>query len=140
MNAPDGSSIATATLPSRAELRDQIERLAIPADAKAVLDGLAGVTVRVGSTLIHAGRHILVFILEAVRMFPHTTFGLIAASVISMLIAAVPFLGVVLAPMLTPLLLAFGLAAGALADLRDGALRGRIRRLEDDFLSLARAA
>ena len=125
---------------SRQELRDKIARLAIPSDAKVLLDQLATATVDIGGRVIRAGQRILTFILEAVQMFPKTAFGLVAAFVVSTLIAAIPLLGPMLSPLLTPLILAFGIANGALADLRDGAIHARLRVLENDFTTLIRPA
>ncbi len=120
-------------LPTHQELMDQLDRLAMSADAKAVLARLADVTVTIGGKLVRAGRRILAFVIDAVQRFPNTTFGLIAALVVSSLIASVPFLGAVLGPLLSPLLLAFGIGMGALADLKESALRARGRHLEQEF-------
>lgn len=119
--------------PSRADLIASIDRMALSADAKAILARLAEVTVRVGNAIIQAGRRILSFVLDTVKLFPNTAFGVIVALVVAMLIAAIPLLGAVLGPLLTPLLVAFGLTNGALADIKEGALRTRVRRLEDDL-------
>jgi len=120
-------------LPSKRELIDRIERLAISADAKVLLGKLVEIGVEIGGRVIQAGRRILAFILETMKLFPNTAFGLIVAFVVATLIAAIPLLGAVLSPLLVPLLLAFGLTAGALADLKEGAIRARVRKLEDEF-------
>ena len=123
----------TFVLPTRQELMNRLDRLAMSADAKAVLARLAEVTVTISGTLVRAGRRILAFVLDAVQRFPSTAFGLIAALVVSSLITSVPFLGAVLGPLLSPLLLAFGIGMGALTDLKESALRARVRHLEEEF-------
>ncbi|MEO7468862.1 MAG: hypothetical protein ABIV36_17740 [Sphingobium limneticum] len=121
--------------PSKRVLRDQIERLSISADAKALLNDLLDVVIEVGGRVIAAGRQILAFIFDLVQRFPNTTFGVIVALVVSSLIASIPLLGLVLGPLLSPLLLAFGLLAGAIADLKDAPLRARVADLERHFAS-----
>jgi hypothetical protein len=124
--------------PSKRVLRDQIERLSISADAKALLNDLLDVVIEVGGRVIAAGRQILAFIFDLVQRFPNTTLGVIVALVVSSLIASIPLLGLVLGPLLSPLLLAFGLLAGAIADLKDAPLRARVADLERHFASATR--
>ncbi|MGZ0071985.1 hypothetical protein ACT9ST_09800 [Sphingobium limneticum] len=124
--------------PSKRVLRDQIERLTISADAKALLNDLLDVVVEVGGRVIAAGRQILAFIFDLVQRFPNTTFGVIVALVVSSLITSIPLLGLVLGPLLSPLLIAFGLLAGAIADLKDAPLRARVADLERHFASATR--
>ncbi|HEX7874420.1 MAG TPA: hypothetical protein VF475_16020 [Sphingobium sp.] len=124
--------------PSKRVLRDQIERLSISADAKALLNDLLDVVVEVGGRVIAAGRQILAFIFDLFQRFPNTTFGVIVALVVSSLIASIPLLGLVIGPLLSPLLLAFGLLAGAIADLKDAPLRARVADLERHFASATR--
>jgi len=127
-------------VPPRAALLDRIDRLAVPADAKALLADLGAITLRVGGKLIAAGRAILAFILETVARFPNTAFGLIVALVVSALIASVPLIGALLGPLLAPLLIAFGLTKGAVADLAGNALNARVRQIEDQFIALGASA
>lgn len=139
LDQPD-QLVLRKSLPIKIELLASIDRLALSADAKAIISRLADITAEIGGAIVQVGRRILTFVLECVKLFPNTAFGVIVALVVSMLIASIPFLGVVLGPLLTPLLVAFGLAAGALADLREGALRARIMRLEAEFRALTAAA
>lgn len=126
--------------PPRRELRDRIDRLALSADAKALLDDLLDVVIDIGGKIIAAGRQIVAFIFDLARRFPNTSFGVIVALVISSLVASIPLLGLVLGPLLSPLLLAFGLAAGAIADLKDAPLRARVSDLERHFKVATRDA
>jgi hypothetical protein len=136
MNANDDVSlIELSNPPSKRYLRDRIDRLAISADSKALLYDLADITVDVGGKVVSAGRQILAFVLDLVKRFPNTAFGVIVALVVSSLIGAIPLFGVVLGPLLTPLLVAFGLASGALADLQEGAIRSRVSQLERHFMT-----
>jgi hypothetical protein len=138
MEQDNGQAIALP--PSKRALREQIDRLSISADAKAVLNDLLEIVIDVGGRMIAAGRQILAFILDLVRRFPNTAFGVIAALVISSLIASIPLLGLILGPLLSPLLLAFGLAAGAVTDLKDAPLRARVADLEQHFVAEMRRA
>lgn len=125
------------TLLSLADIRDKIDGLPLSADAKAILHDIARVTVNVGSKIVAAGRQILSFVFDVVQRFPNTTFGVVAAYVVSALIASVPVLGAVLGPLLAPLLLALGIAAGALTDLKERAVKARVERLEQQFVALS---
>lgn len=124
-------------LPSRRELLGRVDRLAISADAKLLLANLATATVEVGSHLLEVGRRILAFAFEMAKAFPNTLFGVIIAVIVSMLIASIPFLGAILGPLVAPLFLAFGLASGAMQDLKEGALRRRVEQLEAEFRAVA---
>ena len=46
------------TLPTRRELLDRIDRLAVSADAKALLAQLLATTPQIGGTIVQAGRRI----------------------------------------------------------------------------------
>lgn len=120
-------------LPTKRDLRSRIDRLSLSADAKAVLNDILEVVVDVGGRVISVGRQVLTFVLDMMRRYPNTAFGLIVALVISTLIASIPLLGIVLGPLMAPLLLAFGLAAGAVADLKDAPMRARVAQLEEYY-------
>lgn len=140
MNAnEDIALVDLSNPPSKRYLRDRIDRLAISADAKALLYDLADVTLEIGGKIVAAGRQILTFLFDLAKRFPNTAFGVIVALVVSSLIAAIPLLGVVLGPLLTPLLLAFGLASGALADLKEAAIRARVSQIERHFMATTAA-
>jgi hypothetical protein len=124
---------AVPALRSKRDVSEQLERLAIPADAKALLAQLAETTVRAGDYVLQAGRRILQFALECVKLFPATTFGVIVGATLSMLVGSVPVLGAVLGPLVGPLLVALGLGVGALVDVLDAGFSDRLRRLADEF-------
>jgi hypothetical protein len=118
------------------EIERRIHNLAISADAKAILVDIARLTVEVGTTIVRAGQRILSFVIDLIREFPNTSFGLVAAFVVSSLIASVPLLGALLGPLLAPLLLALGLTAGAFVDLKERAMTSRVRVLERELVVL----
>jgi len=122
--------MSALTTPSHAELRNRIEQLAISADAKSILIGMADISAKAGDTVIAIGRHVLGFIFDLFRQFPNSSFGLIAGFVIGSLIGAIPFFGAALAAVFTPLLMALGLARGAVADLGNAAIRDRMTDFE----------
>lgn len=128
----DPSLVADAindALPLR-KLRDLIDRLEISADAKALLFDIANLTVQSGKFVLNIGRKILTFAFEIVRKFPKTIFGLVVATIVTSLIASIPWIGGLLAPIAGPLILAFGLSAGAINDMRDASWASRIDELE----------
>lgn len=130
--SPDNQIIAAAindSLPLR-KLKDLIDRLKISADAKALLMDVARLTVKAGQVILNIGRKILTVAFEIVQRFPKTVFGVIIAFIVTALIASIPFLGGLLAPVVGPLMLAFGLTTGALNDMRDAGWTSRVTELE----------
>ena len=131
-SSQDNQIIATAindALPLR-KLRDLIDRLSISADAKALLMDVARLTFTAGQVVLNIGRKIMSLAFEIAQRFPKTTFGAVIAVIVTALIANIPFLGALLTPVVGPLLLAFGLTAGALNDMRDSGWTIRVRDLE----------
>lgn len=123
------------SLPER-KLTQLIERTNMSADMKALLVDVSRITVKVAGKVIAIGRKILSFIFDLVKTFPTVTLGVIAALVISALIAGIPLFGPPLAAFLSPLLLALGIAAGALNDFLSNDLDARISDLVGSFGAL----
>ncbi|MBW0159634.1 hypothetical protein [Sedimentimonas flavescens] len=126
------------SLPER-KLVELIERTSLSADLKAILRDLARITVRIGSKVVAVGRKILAFVFDLIKAFPTVTLGVIAALVLTSLIASIPLLGGILAGLLSSLILALGVAAGALNDLLSDKLKERIDGLVNSFSALVGA-
>lgn len=124
---------------SKTAIRARIDRLELSADAKAILCDVADFTIDVGGRIVQAGQKLLSFIFDLVSRFPNTTFGLIAGYVVTALLASVPLLGPILGAVVGPLLLAMGISAGALADLKERVIVTRVERLEQEFNALGPA-
>lgn len=124
-----------SSLPER-KLIALIERTTLSADMKALLADIARITVKVGSKVLAIGRKILSFVLDLVRAFPSVTLGVLAALVITALIAAIPIFGGLLASALSALLLALGFSAGALNDFLSPKLNDRIDQLVNSLSAL----
>lgn len=131
---------AIADVPSRRVLGAALDRLPVSADAKALLRDLAEVTITVGRQVLAIGRKIVAFALGLVNAFPNTLFGIILGVVLTMLVGSIPLVGFLLAPLVGPLLLAFGITMGAISDMRDGALRARVSELEENLRGLPATA
>lgn len=127
-----------SSLPER-KLVALLERTALSADMKALLVDVAKITVRVGAKILAIGRKILSFVLDLVKAFPSVTLGVLAALVITALIAAIPIFGGILASALSALLLALGFSAGALNDFLSPKLNDRIDQLVNSISALAGA-
>lgn len=127
---------AIVNSPTLRALDKQLDRLAISADAKALLRDLARLSLTVGEAVLNVGRRIVGFIIDLAQRYPNTAFGVIVGVVITLLIAAVPFIGPFLAGFLGPLMMAFGIAIGALRDMGDASLRQRITILEGEFRAI----
>ena len=122
----------TTAMPLR-KIVDRIERMDVSADAKAFLKDLASISVKIGDTLVHVGRKIIDFAMDLAARFPNTVFGVMIGLLVMTLIALVPAIGAAMAVTVGPLLVAFGLTKGALADMHDSAVKQRIREIEMQF-------
>jgi hypothetical protein len=132
------TDVAEFQLFSRRELIDRIERMNVSADTKALLAQLATTTVDVAGRIIEVGRRILSFVIDLAKRFPNAAFGLTVGFVVSSLIASVPIVGAILGPLLAPLLISFGLAVGALGDLKEAGMRSRMAAFEEQLGTLTR--
>ncbi|MCF1708713.1 hypothetical protein L0V05_07780 [Tabrizicola sp. J26] len=118
-----------AALPLR-KISDQIDRLALSADVKSLVMDLARVTVAVGDVVLQIGRKILTVVFEILARFPNTVFGVVISVAVGLLVASIPFIGATLSAFLMPLLVAFGLTRGAIADFANASWTSRINELE----------
>ena len=107
---------------------DQLDRVEMSADAKAIVAQVLDTTVTVGKKVFEIGRQLVAYVFDLMKRFQGIAFGVGIALTVSFLVASTPLIGGPLATMLIPLLLAFGLIQGALEDVRNGALRDDISR------------
>ncbi len=112
--------------PSRRELASHLDRIAMPADAKVLMGKLLETTTEVAGRIIEIGRQILAFVLEVARRYPNTAFGLVIGLTLSFLVGAIPLFGLVLGPLLGPVLLAFTVGTGAIADMKNSVIDKQI--------------
>ena len=110
-------------------IKSYIRNLDIPAEAKVILTDLLKATVNVGGHIYRIGRKVVEIAIILATKFPEITFGLILASFINLLIAAIPLLGPVLTPIVGPLVTAAGLAIGAYKDIKAPELKERMEEL-----------
>ena len=126
---------ANSALPNR-KLKDLIERTNLSADMKALLTDIATITTKVAGKLISIGRKILTVVFDLIKLFPAITIGVIAALVLTSIIAAIPLIGGVLAGALSSILLLLGIGKGALSDLSSPALNERIQNFVNSLSAL----
>lgn len=124
------------SLPLR-KITERIDRLPLSADIKALLLDLAKLTVKVGGTVLKIGAKFLSVVFEVIGQFPNTVFGVVISVCLGLLIGSIPLTGGLLAPFLMPLLVAFGLAKGAIADVANAGWAARIRDLEAKLASVS---
>ncbi|NKX28510.1 hypothetical protein HGE68_01260 [Rhodobacteraceae bacterium R_SAG6] len=131
---PDLLKDLNLALPLR-KLTAYIDQLDVSADFKAVLCDLAKVTWSVGSTVVAIGRKILSVALEIVTTFPGTMFGVVVASIVTLIVGTLPLVGPLLASFVGPILLATGLTMGALSDFRSSAWSTKVTALQEQILA-----
>lgn len=137
MTGEDERAAALAVINRAEPLRtviDRIDRMEMSADAKALLLDLARITIRVGEVVVAIGRKVVDFAFELMKAFPNMVFGVIVGVLVAALVGSVPVIGA----MLAPLAVAFGLAKGALEDVKDSGLRGRVADLERAVATVVR--
>lgn len=113
-----------------------LDRTNLSADAKSVVLDVARCTAVVGGHVIAIGRKIVSFAMELAKTIPNTLFGVALALVITLLIGGIPVFGAILAGLLKSILLIFGIAQGAIADMRAGDLGGKVENLVAQFAPL----
>ncbi len=111
-------------------MQEWIDRLDASADTKALLMDVAKITVSVGGKVLAFGRKVLEFVFGLVSKFQNLTFGVIIALVLSAVMASIPFLGPVISALLGPIMLAFGIARGAMQDFKNAAVQTEIDALK----------
>lgn len=113
-----------------------IDQLDVSADFKAILRDLAKVTWNVGSTVVAIGRKILSVALDIVTTFPGTLFGVVVASIVTLIVGTIPFVGPLLATFVGPMMLATGLTMGALSDFRSSAWSAKVAALQSQLAAI----
>ena len=130
------------SLPLR-KIGDLIDRMTLSADAKALLMDIAALTIKIGERVVAIGRKIVSFALGLVKKFPNTTFGIVIALVLGALVASafggIPLVGAALAAKLKAILLIFGIARGAVADISQMPMRAEVDGLVLQMAPLATA-
>jgi hypothetical protein len=123
------------SLPLR-KIEEMLDRTDLSADTKSIVLDVANRTIVVAGQIIEIGRKIVSFALELAKTIPNTLFGVALALVMTALISGIPIFGALLAGLLKSILLIFGIAQGALADMRSGELGSRIENLMAQFAPL----
>jgi hypothetical protein len=123
------------SLPLR-KIEEMLDRTDFSADTKSIVLQVASRTIVVAGQIIQIGRKIVSFALELAKTIPNTLFGVALALVMTALISGIPIFGALLAGLLKSILLIFGIAQGALADMRSGELGSRIENLLAQFAPL----
>lgn len=123
------SDIIQGNLPTRRELHAQLDRMTLSSDAKMLMGKLLDTTAEVAGKIIEVGRQILAFLTDMLRRFPNTGLGLVIGLTLPVVVGAIPLLGVVLGPLVGPILTAFTVTNGALADMKNSGLEKQIELL-----------
>ncbi|MFC1560488.1 hypothetical protein ACFL3W_00930 [Pseudomonadota bacterium] len=116
-------------------IREIIDQLDVSADTKSALYSVSRVTVRVGQTIVKIGRKIIDTIIALFEEFPNAGFGAIFGAIIGFLISAIPIIGQIFGPLVTPVLISYGLAVGAKDDIRNKDLARKIAMANQQFSS-----
>jgi hypothetical protein len=126
--------------PTLRSIQSRIDRLDVSADTKALLMDVAAVTHQIGGTVVAIGRKLMAFVLALARKFQNVAFGIIIALVLSLVLATIPLLGAVISALLTPIMLAFGITGGAMADFRNMAVERELDTLRQRVSIMAAQA
>ena len=121
---------------SEAGIKKLIDNLNISADLKSMLHSISTVTIRAGEFILKIGKKIIDYVCYVLEKFPTASFGIVFGGIVGFLISSIPILGVVLGPVITPILIAFGLIAGAREDIKDSNLARKITEINAKFSAL----
>ena len=98
---------------SEKKLRDIIDTLNIPAEAKVLLSQFFDYSIQIGTVVLEVGKKIIEVIRVLINKYPNISAGLVVGTVIGLLLSSIPVLGWLLGWLLMPLFAALGLALGA---------------------------
>lgn len=118
------------------KIKRLIDGLDISADAKSMLFSFSRVTIRAGEKIIKIGRKIIDYICRIYSEFPTASFGMVFGAIAGFLISSIPILGVVLGPLVTPILILLGMVAGLNEDLKDKLLARKVAEVNAKFKPL----
>ena len=116
------------------ELNRMIDNLEVSADAKVLIKSIMDAVIKVGDVVLRIGKRIIEIVSDIVMRFPNATFGLVLGVILSVLIASIPIIGAILGPLLAPVLIAFGLGAGFMKDMKESPI---VQAIKDATASLA---
>ena len=115
------------------ELNRMIDNLEISADAKVLIKSIMDAEIKVGDVVLRIGKRIIEIVSDIVKRFPNATFGLVLGVILSALIASIPIIGAILGTLLAPVLIAFGLGAGFMKDMKESPI---VQAIKDATASL----
>ncbi len=102
------------------EYENAIDNLDCSAKIKRVLRELSAKTVEIGGKTVRIGRIVLDFafktVVEVYRRFPHVSCAILLLLILKAVLACIPFIGWILAPLLEPLFLVVFVGVGLVKD------------------------
>ncbi|MDX8389398.1 MAG: hypothetical protein R8M38_02810 [Mariprofundaceae bacterium] len=120
-------------------IKKMIDALDISADAKLLLYSFSKATIRIGEYVLKIGRKIIDFVCLLFQKYPNASFGMVFGAIAGFLVATIPILGAVLGPLVTPILIAFGMISGLKEDIKDMELARKISEINGAFSPLRTA-
>ena len=116
---------------SSSAIQRWIDNLSMSAEAKSLINEVLGKTVEIGGAVIRIGKRIVEAIIGLVKQFPRIAIGVVFALLIGFVVATIPLIGGLLAPIVGLIIAAFGLHAEYVEwqqDVRDRELTREIAR------------
>jgi hypothetical protein len=113
-----------------------IDGLDISADAKLLLLKFSKATITAGEYVVKLGRKIIDIVCTIYKAFPETSFQVIFWSIVGFLVSTIPIIGAVLGPVFTPILIAFGVYNGLMADVENETLKKTVSQIATLFSPL----
>lgn len=139
----DNLSYLTKENATDEQIKDMLQRLPfkLSAEAKLAIFNILQFSVKIGNSIVRIGKKILEIVLMIASKYPNTTFGLIIAAMLTLLISLIPVLGGLLASFLGPIIAIFGLTVGFFKDLKNSnpTLVVDIEKASDIFSPLRQA-
>ena len=101
------------------QLANWIDNLSTNGEVKALIHKLKEFAVKLSDKVINIGYKIIEIIINFAKLYPNTAIGVIIGAILSLIISTIPFLGILLLPIVKPLFLALGIALGYWQDFKE---------------------
>jgi hypothetical protein len=111
---------------SDSAIRRTIDGLNISADQKTLLYKFSQTTLLIGDRVVKIGRAILEYTCKLFAEFPNTAFGIVLGGIAGALFSAIPGLGQLLGPIVSPILVFLGFLGGIFIDFKERLISKKI--------------
>lgn len=133
---------ADADMSSSSDLYIRLTEMGLPSEVVIRLKSLLEIVKPIGNKMISIGKIIALKLIEFIEQHPNLATGIALGAAVSSLVASIPFLGLILAPIALPLGITVGAIAGHRVDMAHGGNMDSdlgLTAIAGDVIEIARA-